>query len=99
MITYVRVRTVKAGKFQQAIEFLKEYKAFINSQLDTEIRLGAELGRVGTVVSMSTFENAQAWENALNKLRSNSKYIAMLDKSAEYFEDEINEHLIADLPA
>ena len=98
MITYVRVRTVKPGKFQEAIEFLKDYKSFVNSQLDTEIRLGAEVGRLGTIVSMSTFENAQAWEDALNKMRSNSTYTAMLDKSAEFFEDEVTEHLITDVP-
>ena len=98
MVTYVRVRNVKAGKYQDAIKFLKKYKEFIQSELGTEVSFGAEIGRVGTVVSMSNFENAQAWEDALSALRANDSYVELMDESFNYFEDEITEHLVVGLP-
>lgn len=97
MITYVRARRVKAGKFQDAISFLKEYSAFIESELDQKLNLGVEMGRLGTVISSMQFDNAQDWENAMNKLRSNPNYVAILDQSSACFEDEVREHLIQDL--
>jgi hypothetical protein len=98
MITYVRVRTVKGGKYQAAIEFSRRYKDFVQSTLGAEISFGAEVGRLGTVVSIAQFENAQAWEDALNALRSNPEYVQLLDESFKYFEDEVVEHLITELP-
>ena len=98
MVTYVRVRHVKAGEYQGALEFIKKYKEFIKSELGVDTNFGAEVGRVGTVVSMSHFDNAQAWEDSLNKLRSNTQYMELIDESFNYFEDEIIEHLIVDLP-
>jgi hypothetical protein len=98
MITYVRVRTVKSGNFQGAIGFLRKYKEFIKSELNMDVSLGAEVGRLGTIVSTTRFENAQAWENALNKLRANAKYAELIDESATYFEDEVIEHLVTDVP-
>ncbi len=98
MLTYVRVRNVKAGKYQGALEFIKKYKEFIQSELGVDINFGAEVGRVGTIVSMSYFDNAQAWQDSLDKLRSNSQYMELTDESFNYFEDEITEHLIVGLP-
>lgn len=98
MLTHVRTRTIKAGKFQSAIRFLKEYKAFVESELDQKMQLGVELGKLGTIVSAVRFDNAQAWEDGLNKLRSSDNYAAILDQSAEFFEDEVVEHLISDIP-
>lgn len=98
MITYVRVRNVKAGKYQDAIKFLKKYKKFIKSELGVDANFGAEVGLVGTVVSMTSFESAQAWEDVLNKMRANDTYISLMDESFNYFEDEIIEHLVTDLP-
>lgn len=98
MITYVRVRTIKPGQFQAAINFLKDYKGFIQSETGKDIRFGTEVGRLGTVVSSSSFENAQELEEMLGKLRTNSNYVAMIDQSAQYFEDEVSEHLIMELP-
>ena len=99
MVTYVRVRTVKAGKYQGALEFIKKYKEFIKSELGVDTNFGAEVGRVGTVVSMTHFDNAQGWEDSLNKLRSNTGYMELIDESFNYFEDEIIEHLVVGLPA
>ncbi len=48
---------------------------------------------------MSHFDTAQAWEDSLNKLRSNTQYVELVDESFNYFEDEITEHLVVDLPA
>ena len=98
MLTYVRVRTVKAGKYQGALDFIKKYKAFIQSELGVDTNFGAEVGRVGTIVSMSQFDNAQAWEDSMDKLRSNSEYIALTDESFNFFEDDIMEHLVVGLP-
>ncbi len=98
MVTYVRVRIVKAGKYREGLEFLKKYKAFIQSEFGVDVNMGAEIGRVGTIVSMTHFDNAQAWEDSLNKLRSNEQYLDLIDESFNYFEDEIAEHLVTDLP-
>jgi hypothetical protein len=99
MITYVRVRHIKAGKYQGAVEFLSKYKQFVQSELDVEVNVGTEVGRVGTVVTMVNFDNAQGWEDSLNKLRSSAQYAALLDESFNYFEDEIIEHLVTGLPS
>ena len=98
MITYVRVRAIRGGQYKGAIEFSRRYKDFVQSALGVEINFGAELGRVGTLVTLSQFENAAAWENALNTLRSNPEYIELLDESFKYFEDEIVEHLVTEVP-
>ncbi len=98
MVTYVRVRHVKAGKYQGALEFIKKYKEFIKSEFGVDANFGAEVGRIGTIVSLSQFDNAQAWEDTLNKSRSNAKYAELLDESFNYFEDEIIEHLVVGLP-
>ena len=98
MITYVRVRNIKGGQYQGAIEFCRRYKDFVQAALGTEVNFGAELGRLGTLVSISQFENAQAWENALNTLRKNPEYVELLDESFKYFEDEVIEHLVTEVP-
>lgn len=98
MVMYVRIRTVKAGKFQGAIEFLRRYKDFTQTALGTEVKFGAEVGQLGRIVSIANFENAQAWEDALNNLRSNPEYVQLLDESAAYFEDEVAEHLVTEVP-
>jgi hypothetical protein len=98
MISYVRVRTIKAGKFGKAKEFLKDYIGFVKNEIGVDVRLGVEVGKLGTITFMSTFDNAQAWEEAMSKMRSSANYTAMIDQSAEFFEAEVVEHLIAELP-
>lgn len=98
MITHVRTRTIKAGKFRKAMEFLKSYKAFVESETGKEMRLGVEVGRLGTIVTTVVFENAQEWEDTLSKLHASSDYAGIIDQSADYFEDEVTEHLISDIP-
>ena len=98
MPTYVRVRTVKPGQFQGAINFLKEYRGFLESELQTDVRVGTEVGRMGTIVTAIDFDNAQAMEDALKKLRGNQNYVRMIDDSARFFADQVDEHLIMEIP-
>lgn len=98
MVTYVRVRVVKPGQFQNAIGFLRKYKDFLATEYRVDVNFGTEVGRLGTVVGITQFDSAQAWEDALNTLRSNPKYIELIDESASIFEAEIEEHLVTELP-
>jgi hypothetical protein len=98
MVTYVRIRTIKPGQFENAVNSLRKYKEFLSAEYDMDVNFGTEVGRLGTVVGLTQFENAQQWEDALNSLRGNSKYVGLIDESASFFEVEIEEHLILDLP-
>lgn len=98
MVTYVRVRVIKPGQFQNAINFLRSYKDFIATEFKIDVNFGTEVGRLGTVVAITQFDNAQAWEDALDTLRSNPKYVQFIDQSAAIFEADIEEHLVTDLP-
>ena len=98
MVTYVRVRTIQPGQFENAVNFLREYKGFLKSEYDMDVNFGTEVGRLGTVVGLTQFENAQQWEDTLNTMRTNPRYIELMDMGASIFDGEIQEHLVLDLP-
>ena len=52
MVTYVRVRTIKPGQFENAVNFLREYKGFLKSEYDMDVNFGTEVGRLGTMGSI-----------------------------------------------
>lgn len=98
MVTFIRVRNIQPGQYANAVAWLKKYKDFAVKQGATGLRFGAEVGRVGRIVSMVDFEDAKTMEDALNQMRGDPKYAELLDESAAIFDGVIDEHLILELP-